>query len=267
MVHGVGADPSLYALPSSGQDDTTKGTIDDGALSTSEGLLRSPEVLTASSTAGMQEPQDPCLEGSTSSPVAKEGRTRNEQLSTVSKNWQRRRGGGKLGGEIRAAAIAAVLAPALMVHFVVLILPLRIAHFATVDNRADTEALRYKSVEGEDSGAKKDDAAFVTSAGREPPGAGNVEVDQRSRSPRLASASDASLEESINHQNPQHPSSLGSNARRLSTSMAGVDAVASMAVSNTGEMILSAGGMDGGVAGVPAAIRRNLGRPELGIRR
>lgn len=186
--------------------------------------------------------------------------------------------------DVRTAAIAAVLAPVLVVHFVVLILPLRIAHAVTDDgtdvvqncDAGSSSSSTEKNSRSDDRNASSDgapggggDASFVE-GGREAIArvVEGDDIDAAANPVAGASRTEEGADEAV----------VGGDLKPLSVSghegkasgariAAAVDRGSVDDEANGGGEATSGEWLEGAVDGVPAAIRRNLGRPELGIRR
>lgn len=178
-------------------------------------------------------------------------------------------------GGVAAAAIAMIVAPILAIQFLTLILPLRIAHSvctrdefqgasattpASGDDNADEEAgspAREPLLEGQaerlpgTAGPPEGVPTIENPGGEKPPA--SISSEQTQASSLVPGRPEGHLTD-ISH--PREPTGDGPVGR--------VD-----------EAMDEGGGLgsgvaeqlEGGVDGVPAAIRRNLARPELGIHR
>lgn len=153
--------------------------------------------------------------------------------------------------EVRKAATAALLAPIFMVHFIVIILPLRIAHAATVDNSHPDHVGLADGVGGppQEVGAVPDLVSGETGG---PRGGDEEEEEEPKSNPN-------SVPLAARGHNPPE-----GNAQ-ISSIVPGDVAPGN---SNVGSVVgTSSEILEGGADGLPAAIRRHLARPELDIRR
>lgn len=151
--------------------------------------------------------------------------------------------------EVRKAATAALLAPLVMVHFIVIILPLRIAHAATVDNSHPNHVELADRAGGppQEVGAMPDLVSGVT--GR--PGRGDEEEEHKSKS------------------NSDPAPARGYNPPEGHAHISSIVPPGDVTPGNSdfGTVVETSEILEGGADGLPAAIRRHLARPELDIRR
>lgn len=172
-----------------------------------------------------------------------------------------------------AAAAAMVLAPIVMVHFVVLMLPLRIAHAATVDDNnldSDRDCRASVTASSQPGSSRPSHVGVSDRAGGPPKEAGAltdavaVVADRPQPKGEEEEEEEKSKPSTVPFPAPDCDRPKG-NAK-ISSPVPG-DVVRG----NPDDCNGAAGGssevLEGGADGLPAAIRWDLARPELGIRR
>lgn len=178
-------------------------------------------------------------------------------------------------GGVAAAALAVIVAPILAIQFLTLILPLRIAHsVCTRDEFQGASAKTPPSGDGdadEETGSPAREPLIEGRTERSPGTAGPPEGIPRIQPPGEGKPSASTSSEQIQPLSLVPERSEGNltdtaDFKKLAGDRPVGHVVETM--DERGELgSRAAEQLEGGIDGVPAAIRRNLARPELGIRR
>lgn len=235
--------------PTSGAD--TAGQSDDGATRSKQGIPKPPERGDNKNdpAPGLIDSQDATTPRPGTEP---RDAPRGTDAQEASNEGETRIANGGLG----ALAVYSAFVPFLLVHFISVIIPMRVAHDLLVEKTDVGKSDRdfYAGAQTPSAGGKQESG---TSEGV----LAGDDTDEARQSPPEDGEADGASVPLVPTADRRSPGAVGPSTDE------GISQAGAGGVGRDGDMIPAKRVLEGGVAGVPALIRRNLARPELAIRR